>query len=144
MTGKVFVPQDDLKFTAKLPARLLTDTILYLTGPPPSPRDSEKTAMSGQLLVVAVTRAGPFTLTLMMPEPPPAGMDNELSLTDSTQRPSPGRRSDSSPAEGAGPAAASTRRGSADGALSPGPFGLGAARAAGARSLVASGAASGD
>src|SRR5438045_4676453 len=46
--------------------------------------------MSGQLLVVALTLAGPLTLTLIVPEPPPAGIDNELSLTDNTQRPSLG------------------------------------------------------
>src|SRR5437868_10747888 len=61
---------------------------VYLTRPPSPPRDSEKTAMSVQLLVVALTRASP--LTLIVPEPPPAWIDNELSLTDNTQRPSPG------------------------------------------------------
>jgi hypothetical protein len=88
VTGTVFVPQGELKWTAKVPARLLTEMTVYLVRPPSPPRDSEKTAMSGQLSVVALTPAAP--LTLMEPEPPPAGMDKELSLTDSAQRPSPG------------------------------------------------------
>ena len=61
VTGTVFMPQGDLKFTAKVPARLLTEMTEYLTGPPVLPRDSGKTTMSFQFFVVAVTWEGPFT-----------------------------------------------------------------------------------
>src|SRR5437588_4870942 len=145
VTGTVFTPQGDLKFTAKVPARLLTDTTVYLTGPPPSPRDSEKTAMSGQLLVVAVTRALPVALTVMVLEPPPARTDNELSLTDSMQRPPSIRRSGSRPADTTVPAVASPRRSSAaSGGFAPSPFWPAASSTAGARSSIVPGDAVGD